>query len=60
MFNRYSSRRSPLKDFLTAQLQGVHAGMIRFAVFFSSFLFELAGKTLERIGLKAAGPACGP
>jgi len=48
MIQRYSSRRSPLKDFLTAQLQGAHR-YDRIAGFFSSSLLEVAGEALERM-----------
>jgi len=40
MIHRYSSRRSPLKDFLATQ---------RIAGFFSSSLLEVAGEALERL-----------
>ena len=48
MIQRYSSRRSPLKDFLTTQLQGAHR-YDRIAGFFSSSLLEVAGEALERM-----------
>jgi len=47
MIHRYSSRRSPLKDFLATRLQG--AGRYdRIAGFFSSSLLEVAGEALKR------------
>jgi len=48
MIQRYSSRRSPLKDFLTTQLLGAHH-YDRIAGFFSSSLLEVAGEALERM-----------
>ena len=48
MIQRYSSRRSPLKDFLTTQLQGARR-YDRIAGFFSSSLLEVAGEALERM-----------
>ena len=48
MIHRYSSRRSPLKDFLATQLQGTRR-YDRIAGFFSSSLLEVEGKALERI-----------
>jgi hypothetical protein len=48
MIQRYSSRRSPLKDFLATQLQGAHR-YDRIAGFFSSSLLEVAGEALERM-----------
>ncbi len=47
MIHRYSSRRSPLKDSLGAQLQGARRDD-RTAGFFSSSLLEVAGEDLER------------
>jgi len=41
MIHRYSSRRSPLKDFLAARLQGARR-YDRIAGFFSSSLLEVA------------------
>jgi len=46
MIQRYSSRRSPLKDFLATQLLGAHH-YDRIAGFFSSSLLEVAGEVLE-------------
>ena len=46
MIYRYSSRRSPLKDFLATQLQGA-CRYDRIAGFFSSSLLEVAGEALE-------------
>jgi len=43
MIHRYSSRRSPLKDFLAARLQGARR-YDRIAGFFSSSLLEVAGE----------------
>jgi hypothetical protein len=48
MIQRYSSRRSPLKDFLATQLQGGRR-YDRIAGFFSSSLLEVAGEALERM-----------
>jgi hypothetical protein len=48
MIYRYSSRRSPLKDFLASQLQGSRR-YDRIAGFFSSSLLEVAGEALERM-----------
>jgi len=48
MIQRYSSRRSPLKDFLASQLQGAR-GYDRIAGFFSSSLLEVAVEALERM-----------
>jgi hypothetical protein len=48
MIHRYSSRRSPLKDFLATQLQGARR-YDRIAGFFSSSLLEVAGEALERM-----------
>jgi hypothetical protein len=48
MFHDYSSRRSPLKDFLATQLQGTRR-YDRIAGFFSSSLLEVAGEALERM-----------
>jgi hypothetical protein len=48
MIHRYSSRRSPLKDFLAARLQGARS-YDRIAGFFSSSLLEVAGEALERM-----------
>ena len=54
MIHRYSSRRSPLKDFLATQLQGAHR-YDRIAGFFSSSLLEVAGEALERMTSDAGG-----
>jgi hypothetical protein len=48
MIQRYSSRRSPLKDFLATQLQGARR-YDRIAGFFSFSLLEVAGEALERM-----------
>jgi hypothetical protein len=48
MIHRYSSRRSPLKDFLSTQLQGARR-YDRIAGLFSSSLLEVAGEALERM-----------
>jgi len=48
MIHRYSSRRSPLKDFLATQLQAARR-YDRIAGFFSSSLLEVAGEALERM-----------
>jgi hypothetical protein len=48
MIHRYSSRRSPLKDFLATRLQGTRR-YGRIAGFFSSSLLEVAGEALERM-----------
>jgi len=48
MIYRYSSRRSPLKDFLAARLQGARS-YDRIAGFFISSLLEVSGETLERM-----------
>ena len=50
MMRRYSSRRSPLKDFLATRLQGARR-YDRIAGFFSSSLLEVAGEALERMTL---------
>jgi|GEM_PF-6485097 len=47
MIHRYSSRRSPLNDFLATQLQGARR-YDRIAGFFRSSLLEVAGEALER------------
>jgi hypothetical protein len=57
MIHRYSSRRSPLKDFLAIQLQGVRR-YERIAGFFSSSLLEVAGEALERM-TPEGGESCG-
>jgi hypothetical protein len=46
MIHRYSSRRSPLKDFLATRLQGARR-YDRIAGFFSSSLLEVVGMALE-------------
>jgi hypothetical protein len=56
MILRYSSRRSPLKDFLATQLQGVRL-YDRIAGFFSSSLLEVAGAALERMSPES-GETC--
>jgi len=56
MIHRYSSRRSPLKDFLATQLQGARR-YDRIAGFFSSSLLEVAGEALERM-TPESGQAC--
>ena len=56
MIQRYSSRRSPLKDFLATQLQGARR-YDRIAGFFSSSLLEVAGEALERMTL-VGGVTC--
>jgi len=48
MIQRYSSRRSPLKDFLATRLQGARR-YDRIAGFFSSSLLEVAGEALEQM-----------
>ena len=48
MIQRYSSRRSPLKDFLATHLQGA-SHYDRIAGFFSSSLLEVAGEALEQM-----------
>jgi len=48
MIHRYSSRRSPLKDFVAIQLHGA-LRYDRIAGFFSSSLLEVAGEALERM-----------
>jgi hypothetical protein len=48
MIQRYSSRRSPLKDFLATRLQDARR-YDRMAGFFSSSLLEVAGEALERM-----------
>ncbi len=48
MIHRYSSRRSPLKDFLATQLQGARR-YDWIAGFFSSSLLDVAGEALERM-----------
>jgi hypothetical protein len=48
MIHRYSSRRSPLKDFLATRLRGA-CRYDRIAGFFSSCLLEVAGEALERM-----------
>jgi len=49
MIRRYSSRRSPLKDFLTDHLNGARQ-YDRIAGFFSSSLLEVACEALEKMG----------
>jgi len=56
MIQRYSSRRSPLKDFLATQLQGARR-YDRIAGCFSSSLLEVAGEALERMTPEGGG-AC--
>ena len=56
MIHRYSSRRSPLKDFLAARLQGARR-YDRIAGFFSSSLLEVAGEALERM-MPEGGETC--
>jgi len=56
MIHRYSSRRSPLKDFLVTRLQGARR-YDRIAGFFSSSLLEVAGEALERM-TPEGGEAC--
>src|SRR3990170_6122755 len=56
MIQRYSSRRSPLKDFLATQLQGAHH-YDRIAGFFSSSLLEVAGEALEQMA-SGSGETC--
>jgi hypothetical protein len=56
MIYRYSSRRSPLKDFLAARLQDA-CRYDRIAGFFSSSLLEVAGDALERMKPEG-GKAC--
>ena len=56
MIQRYSSRRSPLKDFLATQLQDARR-YDRIAGFFSSSLLEVAGNALERM-TPEDGEAC--
>jgi len=48
MIQRYSSRRSPLKDSLAIELQSA-SRYNRIAGFFSSSLLEVAGEALERM-----------
>ncbi len=48
MIHRYSSRRSPLKNFLSTRLQRA-CRYDRIAGFFSSSLLEVTGVTLERV-----------
>jgi hypothetical protein len=54
MIQRYSSRRSPLKDFLATQLQDARR-YDRIAGFFSSSLLEVAGEALERMTPEGGG-----
>jgi len=54
MIHRYSSRRSPLKDFLATQVQAAHR-YDRIAGFFSSSLLEVAGEALDRMTSDAGG-----
>ena len=56
MIHRYSSRRSPLKDFLATRLQGARR-YDRIAGFFSSSLLEVAGEALERM-MPEGGDTC--
>ncbi|MFH2120280.1 MAG: hypothetical protein ABIJ25_07790 [Pseudomonadota bacterium] len=56
MIQRYSSRRSPLKDFLATQLQGA-CRYDRIAGFLSSSLLEVAGEALERMTTES-GETC--
>lgn len=56
MIHRYSSRRSPLKDFLATHLQGARR-YDRIAGFFSSSLLEVAGEALERM-IPEGGEIC--
>jgi len=46
MIHRYSSRQSPLKDYLATRLQGAHR-YDRIAGFFSSSMLEVTGAALE-------------
>jgi hypothetical protein len=48
MIHRFSSRRSPLQDFLGAQLRGARR-YDRIAGYFSSSLLEVAGESLEQL-----------
>jgi len=48
MIHRYSSRRSPLKDFLNSHLKGARR-YDRIAGYFSSSLLEVAGEALEQM-----------
>jgi hypothetical protein len=50
MIHRYSSRRSPLKDFLATRLQGARRDD-RIAGFFSSSLLVVAGDVLKQFVL---------
>jgi len=54
MIYRYSSRRSPLKDFLATHLHEARR-YDRIAGFFSSSLLEVAGEALERMAPKDGG-----
>ena len=56
MIQRYSSHRSPLKNFLATQLQGARR-YDRIAGFFSSSLLEVVGEALERM-TPEDGKAC--
>jgi hypothetical protein len=56
MISRYSSRCSPLKDFLATRLQGARR-YDRIAGFFSSSLLEVAGEALEPM-TPEAGETC--
>jgi len=56
MIHRYSSRRGPLKDFLSIQLQGTRR-YDRIAGFFNSSLLEITGELLERMTPKG-GETC--
>jgi hypothetical protein len=46
MIHRYSSRRSPLNDFLATQLQGARR-YDRIAGYFSSSLLEVTGEAVS-------------
>jgi len=54
MIHRYSSRRSPLNDFLATQLHGAHS-YDRIAGYFSSSLLEVAGEALEKMTSDSGG-----
>jgi hypothetical protein len=56
MIHRYSSRRSPLKDFLATQLESARR-YDRIAGFFSSSLLEVAGEALQQM-TPEDGEAC--
>jgi hypothetical protein len=56
LIHRYSSRRSPLMDFLATELHGAHL-YDRIAGVFSPSLLEVAGEALEQMA-PGGGKTC--